>query len=230
MNAATLHGVRLPQDVAAVIIGASAGGVEALMGLLGALPGNMQVPVICMLHMPANRDSRLAEVFAGRLSVPVLEAADKQAVADATVYFAGSGYHLSLEQDRSFSLSCEPPVHFARPAIDVLMSSAADVYGDQLVGVLLTGANADGAAGMADIHARGGFTVVQDPEEAQVATMPRAAIEACAPDLILTLAGIGELLGAIVARAGPLPPSGQQHHDNIRDESSAGQDDKVERP
>jgi two-component system chemotaxis response regulator CheB len=185
---------------AAIVIGGSAGGVDALLTVLGSLPANMQVPVICMLHMPANRESRLAEVFAARLQVPVREAGDKQPIDDATVYFAGSGYHLSVEQDCRFSLSCEPPVHFARPAIDVLMSSAADVYGPDLVGILLTGANADGAAGMADIRARGGFTVVQDPAEALVATMPRAAIATCAPDLVLTLAQIGQLLQKITPR------------------------------
>lgn len=184
----------------AIIIAGSAGGVEALVRLLAGLPETMQVPVICMLHMPASRDSRLAELFAGRLPVPVLEAADKQPVADATVYFAGSGYHLSVEQDRTFSLSCEPPVHFARPAIDVLMTSAADVYGRALAAILLTGANTDGAEGMAAIHARGGLTVVQDPREAQVPTMPQAAIDACAPDLVLPLARIHELLKLMVER------------------------------
>ncbi|WLI87783.1 chemotaxis protein CheB [Massilia sp. R2A-15] len=184
----------------AIIIAGSAGGVEALVRLLAGLPETMQVPVICMLHMPASRDSRLAELFAGRLPVPVLEAADKQPVADATVYFAGSGYHLSVEQDRTFSLSCEPPVHFARPAIDVLMTSAADVYGRALAAILLTGANTDGAEGMAAIHARGGLTVVQDPREAQVPTMPQAAIDACVPDLVLPLARIHDLLKLMVER------------------------------
>jgi two-component system chemotaxis response regulator CheB len=117
-----------------------------------------------------------------------------------TVYFAGSGYHLSVEQDFTFSLSCEPPVHFARPAIDVLMESSADVYGPGLVGILLTGANHDGAAGMAAIHARGGLTVVQDPDDAQVATMPRSAIDSFAPHLILPLARIGALLPMLETR------------------------------
>lgn len=184
----------------AIIVAGSAGGVEALVKILSGMPENMQVPLICMLHMPANRDSRLAELFADRMPVPVCEAADKQPIADAAVYFAGSGYHLSVEQDRTFSLSCEPPVHFARPAIDVLMTSAADVYGRALVGILLTGANMDGAEGMAAIHARGGLTVVQDPLDAQVPTMPQAAIDACAPDLVLPLADIRELLKLMVER------------------------------
>jgi two-component system chemotaxis response regulator CheB len=178
----------------AIIVAGSAGGVEALMKLLSVVPAGLKVPVICMLHLPANHDSRLAELFGERLPVPVVEAADKQAIFDGTVYFAGSGYHLSVEQDRSFSLSCEAPVHFARPAIDVLMTSAADAYGSELAAILLTGANIDGAAGMAHVHARGGLTVVQDPRDALVGTMPQAAIDACAPDLVLPLAAIQELL------------------------------------
>jgi two-component system chemotaxis response regulator CheB len=182
---------RRPQ---AIIVAGSAGGVEALMTLLSVVPASLKVPLICMLHLPASRDSRLAELFDARLPVPVVEAADKGAIVDGTVYFAGSGYHLSVEQDRSFSLSCEAPVHFARPAIDVLMTSAADAYGDALAAILLTGANQDGAAGMAHVHARGGLTVVQDPRDALVDTMPKAAIAAFAPDLVLPLAAIRELL------------------------------------
>lgn len=188
---------RRPQ---ALIVAGSAGGVEALMTLLSAVPSGLQVPVICMLHLPANRDSRLADLFDERLPVPVREAADKQAIAAGMVYFAGSGYHLSVEQDRSFSLSCEAPVHFARPAIDVLLTSAADAYGDELAAILLTGANRDGAAGMAYVHAKGGLTVVQEPRDAQVATMPQAAIDACAPDLVLPLAAIRELLQLLLEK------------------------------
>jgi two-component system, chemotaxis family, protein-glutamate methylesterase/glutaminase len=124
----------------------------------------------------------------------VREAADKEIIAPATLYFAGSGYHLSIEMDRSFSLSCEAPVHFSRPSIDVLMESAADAYGAGLAGILLTGANFDGAAGLAKIRQRGGLTVVQDPGEAQVRTMPEAAIRKRQPNLILTLDGIRRLL------------------------------------
>jgi two-component system chemotaxis response regulator CheB len=180
--------------VEAIVIGASAGGVDALFSLLPSLPAGFRLPVFCILHMPADRDSRLAELFAERLPLPVKEAADKEPIAPGTVYFAAPGYHLSVEQDLSFSLSCEPPVHFARPAIDVLMESSADAYGPGLAGILLTGANHDGAAGMAAIHARGGLTVVQDPDDAQVATMPRSAIHLFAPHLILPLARIGALL------------------------------------
>ena len=180
--------------IEAVVIGASAGGIEALLALLPALPASMPFAVLCILHMPPDRDSRLAELFAERVRVRVREAADKEEIRSGTVYFAVPGYHLSVERDRTFSLSCEPPVHFARPAIDVLMESAADAYGSALAGVLLTGANQDGADGMARIRACGGLTIVQDPQEAQSATMPEQAIAKCAPHLVLPLADIAALL------------------------------------
>ena len=177
-----------------VIVGGSAGGVDALVGLLPALPEGFGPGVVCILHVPADRDSRLAELFDARLALPVREARDKEPIEAGTVYFAGPGYHLSIEDDRSFSLSCEPPVHFARPAIDVLMESAADVYGPALAAILLTGANHDGADGMAYVKACGGLTVVQDPNEAQASTMPEEAIRRSAPDLVLPLSGIRTLL------------------------------------
>ena len=181
-------------SVEAVVIGASAGGVHALLALLSGLPTNFFLPIIAVLHLPKGRSSRLAEMFQQRLAMSVREAADKQAIAPSTLYFAGSGYHLSIEVDRTFSLSCEDPVNYSRPSIDVLMESAADAYGARLAGVLLTGANVDGAAGLARIKQRGGMTVVQDPAEAQVATMPEAAIRKMKPNLILTLDGIRQLL------------------------------------
>jgi two-component system chemotaxis response regulator CheB len=188
--AAALAGRRIE----AVVIGASAGGVDALVALLPALPAGFASSVVCILHVPGDRDSRLAELFAARLPLPVREAADKEPVRPGTVYFAGAGYHLSIERDRSFSLSCEPPVNYARPAIDVLMASSADAYGRALAGILLTGANHDGAEGMAAIRAAGGLTVVQDPLDAAVPTMPLEAIRRRAPHLVLPLRDIAALL------------------------------------
>jgi two-component system chemotaxis response regulator CheB len=194
MTQADVQALLSGRRVEAVVIGASAGGVEALGALLPSLPAGYRLPVFCILHLPGDRDSRLAELFDERLPLPVKEAFDKETIVPGTVYFAGSGYHLSVEQDFTFSLSCEPPVHFARPAIDVLMASSADAYGPGLVGILLTGANHDGAEGMAYIHAHGGLTIVQDPIDAQVATMPKSAIDLFSPHLILPLARIGALL------------------------------------
>ena len=180
--------------IEAVVIGASAGGVTALLTLLTGLPETFRLPIVAVLHLPDDRDSLLVEIFQHRLPIAVREAADKERIAPATLYFAGPGYHLSVEMDRTFSLSCEAPVHYSRPSIDVLMASAADAYGASLAGILLTGANFDGAAGLAKIRQHGGLTVVQDPAEAEVATMPEAAIRKLRPNLILTLDGIRSLL------------------------------------
>ncbi|MFC5548230.1 chemotaxis protein CheB [Massilia aerilata] len=194
LDATDIQAALAGRRVEAVVIGASAGGVEALGALLPSLPAGYGLPVFCILHLPGDRESRLAELFGERLPLPVKEAEDKEAITPGTVYFAGSGYHLSVEKDFTFSLSCEPPVHYARPSIDLLMESSADAYGPGLVGILLTGANHDGAEGMARIHASGGLTVVQDPADAQVATMPKSAIDRFSPHLILPLARIGALL------------------------------------
>lgn len=183
--------------IRAVVIGASAGGVSALFSVLGALPQGFSLPVLCVLHVPEGRDSQLAEVLQRRLARPVLEAMDKARIENGVVYVAGPGYHLSVERDFSLSLSQEAPVHFSRPAIDFLFESAADAYGPSLLGVLLTGANEDGARGLLYIKQSGGRTIVQDPRDAQVALMPEAALALHSPDHILSLSGIGQLLATL---------------------------------
>ena len=185
--------VELPR-IEAIVIGASAGGVEALLTLLGPLRPGFVLPIIVVLHLPQERRSQLAEVFSRRLDIPVQEASDKQNITAGTVYFATPGYHLSVEQDRSLSLSLEDRVHHSRPSIDYLFESAADVYGPALAAVLLTGANHDGARGLAQVKRLGGLTIVQDPADAQVATMPQAALNVLQPDHVLPIHGIGRLL------------------------------------
>ncbi|WP_409279864.1 chemotaxis protein CheB [Pseudomonas sp. KCJK8751] len=185
------------KGVRAMVIGASAGGVTALFSVLGALPAGFAIPVICLLHLPDDRHSQLAEVLQRRLRRPVCEACDKQPLRPGQIYVAGPGYHLSVERDLTLSLSQEPPVHFSRPAIDYLFMSAADAYGAGLLGMLLTGANEDGAEGLAYIKRNGGRTVVQDPCDAQVALMPEAALALHQPDHILSLSGIERLLAAL---------------------------------
>ncbi|WP_432219598.1 chemotaxis protein CheB [Pseudomonas kribbensis] len=180
--------------VEAIVVGASAGGVEALLTLLGSLRAGFGLPIIIVLHLPEERRSQLAEVFARRVALPVTEAIDKQDISPGTVYFATPGYHLSVEQDRSLSLSLEDRLHHSRPSIDFLFESAADVYGPALAAVLLTGANHDGARGLAQVKRQGGLTIVQDPQDALVATMPEAALKTHQPDHILPISGIGRLL------------------------------------
>ncbi len=134
------------------------------------------------------------EIFARRTRLRVKEAEDKDPLSSGMLCFAAPGYHLLVEGDRSLSLSQDDAVHFSRPSIDVLFESAADVWGPQVAGVLLTGANEDGAAGLEAIHRVGGLTVIQDPAEAAVPTMPRAALQRFAPDYILPLRDIHRLL------------------------------------
>lgn len=192
----------LPRDfsasVEAVAIGASAGGIDALFTLLRGLQPPFRGSVMIVLHLPEDHESRLVEVFAARLAIDVEEARPGATIAAGRIYFAPPGYHLLVEADRRFALSCDPPVLYSRPSIDVLMESCADVYGPGLAGLVLTGANEDGARGLAAVKAAGGLTAVQDPEEAQHPTMPLAAIAAAAPDFVLPLAGLRSLLQTVV--------------------------------
>ncbi|GJN44430.1 chemotaxis protein CheB [Pseudomonas tohonis] len=181
----------------AVVVGASAGGVEALLTVFSGLPAGYGLPLVCVLHLPESRDSLLADLFSRRLALRVKEAQDKEDLSPGTLYFAPPGYHLSIESDHSFSLSREEPLHYSRPSIDVLFESAADSYRERLVGVLLTGANQDGAAGLAAIKRAGGLSIVQDPAEAQVPTMPESALATHVPDYILPLRGIRALLAQL---------------------------------
>jgi len=182
---------------AAIVVGASAGGVEALLQIYSALPKAFDIPILTVLHLPEERRSQLSDVFAMRLGRDVREGSDKVAIEPGVIYFAGPGYHLSVERDFTLSLSQEERVHFSRPAIDILFDSAADAYGPGLVGVLMTGANEDGAQGLATIKRRGGLTIVQDPTEARMSTMPLAALKLQRPDHILSLNGIGSLLAKL---------------------------------
>jgi two-component system, chemotaxis family, protein-glutamate methylesterase/glutaminase len=181
-----------------VAIGASAGGVEALLALFDGLKPPLRAAIVVVLHLPEGQDSRLVEVFASRLRLPIEEARPHAPVQAGSIYFAPPGYHLLVEADRTFSLSCDPPVMFSRPAIDVLFESCAEAIGDRLAALLLTGANEDGAAGMARIHAAGGLTAVQDPDEAAHATMPAAALRLADPDFVLPLSGLRSLLHTVI--------------------------------
>jgi two-component system chemotaxis response regulator CheB len=196
MSAALPAGFAFAAD--AVAIGASAGGIDALFMLLEGLPTDLRTPIITVLHLPEDHESRLVQVFANRLGVPVEEAQPHAPVQAGTVYFAPPGYHLLVEADLSFSLSCDAPVQFSRPSIDVLLESCAEAWRERLVGLVLTGANDDGARGLARIKALGGLTAVQDPVEAAHAAMPEAAIRVAEPAYVLPLAGLRTLLHTVV--------------------------------
>ena len=187
----------LRNRIEGVVIGASAGGVEALTLLLPALPATFRPALFIVLHLPRERPSLLVEIFARRCVRPVREADDKEPVEPGTVYFAPPDYHMLLEKNRQIALSADEPVHFSRPSIDVLFESAAEVYGERLLGVILTGGNQDGAVGLQAIHQAGGVTVVQQPDNAKVPLMVVSALQRSPADFVLSLPEIAQLLGAL---------------------------------
>lgn len=178
----------------AVVIGASAGGVEALSILLPALPARLAAPVFIVLHLPRDRPSLLASLFEPRCAVPVREAEDKEPVQPGTVYFAPPDYHLLLDRGPCLALSADDLVNYSRPSIDVLFESAADHYGERLAAIVLTGANEDGTAGLEAVRRAGGITIVQDPANAFASFMPDAALKRGPADFVLPLEGIAALL------------------------------------
>jgi len=178
----------------AVVIGTSAGGLAALDTLLGPLPATYRLPLLVVQHVPANGPTQLVEIFTRKTALRVREANDKERIEGGTLYFAPPGYHLLVEADFSLALSQDDAVFFSRPSIDVLFESAADAWGERVAGILLTGANEDGAAGLEAIARAGGLTVVQDPAEAEASAMPRAALQRFTPDHILPLRNIQQLL------------------------------------
>jgi two-component system chemotaxis response regulator CheB len=183
----------LRERIDAIVIGASAGGVEALSVVLPALPARLRAAVFVVLHLPRERPSLLVDIFAAKCRVPVAEAGDKEPVVPGTVYFAPPDYHL-LVDGPLLSLSADELVNFSRPSIDVLFESAVDVYAARLMGIILTGGNDDGAAGLDAIRRAGGITVVQRPETAQTPLMPESALKRGAADFVLTIEEIAALL------------------------------------
>jgi len=200
-QSATLRG-----SIGAVAIGASAGGVQALSVLLPALPAKAAVAVFIVVHLPRDRPSILAEVFSRKCLLDVREAQDKEPVIAGTVYFAPANYHLLLDHGPQLALSVDDLVHHSRPSIDVLFESAADVYRNRLLGIILTGANEDGARGLVAVHDSGGMTVVQKPETAHSPQMARAALRLRSPDYVLSLDEIAAMLGTLGAK-----PALRQH-------------------
>lgn len=163
----------------AVVIGGSAGAVQALLRILPALPADYPAPVLVVVHVPPDRDNALVPLLQGRCRVAVKEAEDKEPAQPGVVYFAPSDYHLLAETDGTLSLSSDELVNMSRPSIDVLFESAADAFGPALTAVVLTGANNDGAQGLKAVAAAGGAAVVEDPAGAYAAAMPQAALQAC---------------------------------------------------
>ena len=188
-----------------VVVGTSLGGLSALEIVLGGLPDHFPLAIVVVQHRGIDPNDILSLVLQVHCALPVSEPDDKEPIEGGRIYVAPADYHLLVERG-SFALSTEPKVSHARPSIDVLFESAADSYRRALIGVILTGANADGARGLARVKARGGLTVVQAPATAECAVMPEAAIAATAVDRILPLA---EIPGFLVQRCAVSRGSGE---------------------
>ena len=182
------------RSLEAIVIGASAGAVDALLHILPDLPADYPLALLIVVHLPPDAKTTLPELLASRSRIAVKEAEDKEAICPGTGYLAPPNYHLLVEPDLTLSLSNEEPVLFSRPSIDVLFESAADAFGDALAGVVLTGGNSDGARGLSAVIAGGGIGLVESPDTASCPEMPRAALEACPSARVLTLPELATVL------------------------------------
>ena len=174
-------------------IGTSWGGLAAMSRLLGDLPGDFSLPVVVVQHRSKDSDRLLTELLQDATDLKVCEVEDKEPLTPGTVHIAPANYHVLIDAGY-LSLTLEEPVRFSRPSIDVMLSSAADTYGSAAIGVVLTGANEDGARGLSDIVKRGGRALVQDPRTAEIPIMPDAALKAVPSAEVLTLEALAPRL------------------------------------
>jgi two-component system chemotaxis response regulator CheB len=177
-----------------IALGVSAGAMEALSVILPKLPSTFPMPVVVIQHISPYSDNYMTRYLDNISALHVKEVDEKEKLMPGFVYTAPPNYHVLVEEDETFSLSVEERINFARPSIDVFFEAAADVYGPQLVGVILTGANNDGGKGLKTIKDKGGLAIVQDPKTAEADSMPRSALEAVNVDHILSLEEIGPFL------------------------------------
>ena len=178
----------------AAVIGASAGALQALSQILPALPADYPLPILVVVHIPADRRNMLAPLFQDKCRMVVREAEDKEPALPGVIYFAPPDYHLLVEMDGTLSLSSDEEILYSRPSIDVLFESAADAFGPALVGIILTGANHDGAQGLKAIAEAGGAALVEDPSGAYADAMPLAALKTCPAAQAMRLADIADYL------------------------------------
>lgn len=188
-----------PRQFDIVVVGCSLGGMKALQTILAELPQSFAVPMAIVQHRYRNSNQALPAFLSRHANLPIVDVEDKQWIRPGTIYLAPANYHLLVEPG-VFSLSVDEAVAYSRPSVDVLFESAADAYGRRCLGVILTGANQDGARGAQRIKQRGGFVVVQDPKTAEAPSMPEAAIAAARVDRILPLDRIGPYLVELCGR------------------------------
>lgn len=178
----------------AIVMGVSSGGMNAMKIMFALLPGNFNIPIVVVQHLSSRSDSQWIQLLNDKCELCIKEADEKEKISPGTIYIAPPNYHLLIEKNKTFSLSIDGRVNYARPSIDVLFESAAEAYTDKLIGVVLTGSNNDGTNGIKLIKELGGMAIIQDPATAESAFMPASAMEAIEPDYVLPLEAIAELL------------------------------------
>jgi two-component system chemotaxis response regulator CheB len=188
---------RWQDGIEAIAIGGSAGGIEALNRLLPALRADLPMPVFVVLHLPRDCPSLLPQIFQRLCALKTVEAEDAMPIEAGTVYFAPPNYHLLTDRGPRIALSIDEPVYHSRPSIDVLFESAADLYGARLLAIALTGGSEDGARGLSAIARAGGTAIVQQPQEAVIDILPRAALVQCPESQVLTLQEIAHCLATL---------------------------------
>ena len=184
-----------------IFIGASLGGVRALTAMFRNIPITFQTPSAVVLHRQKDSDGMLLEVLQRDLPLQVIDPLDKEPILPGRIYLAPADYHLLVEPTH-FCLSVDDPIRYARPSIDVLFESAADAFGREAIGIILSGANSDGSEGASKIKARGGRIIVQAPGTAEAPQMPQAALSCIDPDYILPLDQIAPLLLQLTSHHG----------------------------
>lgn len=183
-----------------VAIGGSAGSLEVILPVVAGLPSNPGAVFILVVHRKNDKDSVLETLLSHKTTLPVKEVEDKDAILPGHIYIAPPDYHLLIEDEHSFSLDSSEKIHFSRPSIDVTFESVADVFKDRAVGVLLSGANADGADGLLRMKEAGGYTIAQNPEDADMGFMPQQAIDLHAADKVLNAAELPEFMSRLIGR------------------------------
>ncbi len=182
----------------AIIIGGSAGSFPVITEILANLPKDYPIPIIMCLHRLKDIREGFSEALNAKSAVLVEEPYDKQKIKGNRVYLAPSNYHMQIELGNTFALSTDIMVKHSRPSIDVLFESAAYNYGKKAVGIILSGANSDGAQGLKTLKSKGGFAIAQDPEESRITTMPKAAMKATTVDKVLETKDIIRFLKKLV--------------------------------
>lgn len=178
----------------AVVIGGSAGSFQGVVKILSQLPKGFSLPIIMCLHRLKHVRHGFVEALSIKSVAQVTEPYDKEPIKKGGVYLAPANYHMSVEIGHSFALSTEEMINNSRPAIDITLGTCAYVYKDKLIGILLSGANRDGALGMKHIKERGGITIAQEPSECMIDTMPKAALAATKIDHVLKVDQIVQFL------------------------------------